>query len=87
MRRVFDIVKRKIGDETQHDTKRSPHLPHHDEGTANRGRRALGGIDGDGGRLGADTETKDESGGLSRSEWRDRSKGVQDLRRGGAMSW
>ena len=41
---------------------RITHLPHHDEGTTDDWRRALGRVHGDGGTLWTDTETKDEAG-------------------------
>ena len=61
MRGVLDIVKCQVGDETQHNTKGGPHLPHHDEGATNGGGGTLGGIDGDGSRLGTNAETEDKT--------------------------
>lgn len=54
--------KRNRGDEAQHDAERSPHLPHHDQGTANDGRGALGAIDGGCAGLCADSEAQEEAG-------------------------
>jgi len=53
MRLVRDLVEGKIRNISQHDTKGGPHLPHHDEGTADRRRGTLRGVDGDSGGLGA----------------------------------
>ena len=49
-------------DETQHDAKRSPHLPHHDEGTSDIGWRALCTVHGGGARLGTDGEAEQKPG-------------------------
>ena len=39
----------------------SIYIPHHDEGAADEGRGALGGVDGHGGRLGPDAEPEHEA--------------------------
>ncbi len=40
-----------------------PELPEHDQSTSNARRSHLGGVDGDGGILGANPDTHDEAGG------------------------
>ena len=61
MRFIRNLVKSKIRDVSQHDTKGCPHLPHHDETTSNGGRGTLGRINGDCGGLGADAYPKDKA--------------------------
>jgi hypothetical protein len=61
MRLIRNLVKGKVRDITQHDTKGSPHLPHHDEATANGGRGAFGSVNGNSGRFGSNTQPKKEA--------------------------
>ena len=59
---VFDSTKRDRDNITERDAKRGPHLPLHDQGTTNRGRGTLCGIDRGGCRFGTDSKTEDETG-------------------------
>ena len=59
---VFNSTKRDGDDITKGNTKRSPHLPLHDQGTTNRGRGAFRGVDRGSGRFGTDSKTEDETG-------------------------
>jgi len=61
MRLVRNLVEGKVRDITQHDTKGSPHLPHHDETTSDGGRGTFGRINGDRRGLWADTQSKEEA--------------------------
>jgi hypothetical protein len=61
MRLIRDLIKSKIGDITQHDTKGRPHLPHHDETTSNGWGGTLGCIDGDCRGLGTNAYPKDKA--------------------------
>ena len=61
MRLVGNVVEGDIHHVAKHDTEGGPHLPHHDESATNDWRGALSSVDGDGRRLGADTETEEEA--------------------------
>ena len=56
------VLESNRGDITKADAEGGPHLPHHSEGTADVLGGRLGGVDGGGGGLGADGETKSETG-------------------------
>ena len=54
-------VQRQICAETEEDTKGDPHLPTHDETTANRSGDVFSGKDGDRGRFGTHTEAEQQT--------------------------
>lgn len=56
------VLESNRGDVSQANTEGGPHLPHHGEGAANVLRGRFGGVDGRGGGLGADGETKGKTG-------------------------
>ena len=59
---VLDSAKRDRDNITECDTKRSPHLPLHDQSTADRGRGAFRSVDGSGSGFWADSKTEDKTG-------------------------
>jgi hypothetical protein len=61
MRLIRNLIKSKVRDVTQHDTKGRPHLPHHDETTSNGGRATLSCINGDRGGLGTNAYPKEKA--------------------------
>ena len=58
---VFDAAKSNGNNITQRDAKRSPHLPLHDQGAANRSGGTLRRVDWGCGGFRTDTETKEET--------------------------
>lgn len=63
VRWIGNIQENEVGDVAEHDPESSPHLPHHDESTANGRRGAFCRVHRNSRRLRADTDPKDESSG------------------------
>jgi hypothetical protein len=59
---LFDTTKRNRDNITKRNTKRSPHLPLHNQGATNRSRGAFRGVDRGSCRFRADSKTKEEAG-------------------------
>jgi hypothetical protein len=57
-----DIDEGNAHDTSDHNTKRGPHLPHHDKCTTNSRGRTFGSVDGDGAGLGTNSETEEKPG-------------------------
>lgn len=57
---VGDLKERQVGNISQHDSERSPHLPHHDQTSTDSRRSAFGSVNGYSSGLGTNTESKEE---------------------------